>query len=121
MVKTVNINGRQVIFKASGATPMLYRIKFGRDVFADIGRLESAIKKNKKGLNYDNLDLQVFLNIAYLMAKQADPSVPDDQLEWLDTFEVFDINQILPEIMELWKNNSQTTIENKKKLMEVVK
>ena len=41
-------------------------------------------------------------NIAYVMAKHADPSIPDTPEEWLDGFNTFSIYQVLPQIIELW-------------------
>ena len=32
ITKTVEIDGKEVIFKASAAIPRIYRIKFGRDI-----------------------------------------------------------------------------------------
>ena len=58
--------------------------------------------------------LETFENIAYLMAKHADPSLPDSAEEWLDEFSVFSIYQVLPEIIELWGLNVQTQSTAKK-------
>ena len=41
-------------------------------------------------------------NIAYIMAKHADSSIPDSPEEWLDEFSTFSIYQVLPKIIELW-------------------
>ena len=45
--------------------------------------------------------LQKFENIAYIMAKHADPGIPDTPEEWLDEFNTFSIYQVLPKIIEL--------------------
>ena len=42
--------------------------------------------------------LEMFENIAYIMAKHADPSIPDSPEEWLDNFSTFSIYQILPQL-----------------------
>ena len=44
--KTVIISGQEVTFKSSAAIPRLYRIKFGRDIFRDLSKLEKAYKAN---------------------------------------------------------------------------
>ena len=36
ITKSIEIDGRQVPFKASAAVPRIYRLKFGRDIFSDI-------------------------------------------------------------------------------------
>ena len=33
MIKTIEIDGKQVPFKASAAIPRIYRVKYGRDIF----------------------------------------------------------------------------------------
>ena len=52
--------------------------------------------------------LTMFENVAYLMAKHADPTVPSDPEEWLDGFETFSIYQVFPVIQEMWEANLQT-------------
>ena len=60
--------------------------------------------------------LEMFENIAFLMHKHGDPDQPDDINEWLDQFETFDIYEILPEIMEMWKSeNKQMSVPKKKR------
>ena len=62
--------------------------------------------------------LEMFENIAYIMAKHADPSIPDTPEEWLDKFSTFSIYQVLPEIIKLWGLNVETQVESKKNFME---
>ena len=46
MVKQIEIDGKLVSFKASAAIPRIYRIKFGRDIYADLRQLEKATGKD---------------------------------------------------------------------------
>ena len=46
LTKTIEIDGKQVPFKASAAIPRIYRIKFHRDVYKDLAALEKAVGKN---------------------------------------------------------------------------
>ena len=39
----------------------------------------------------DMFSLEMFENIAYIMAKHADPNIPDTPEEWLDEFNTFSI------------------------------
>ena len=64
----------------------------------------------------DLFSLELFENIAYIMAKHADPSIPDSPEEWLDEFSTFSIYQILPQLIELWGLNTEVEIDSKKKL-----
>jgi len=115
MTKVIRIDGKQVPFKASAAIPRLYRVKYGRDIFKDLMTLEKELNENKEeNSGLDVFSLETFENIAYLMAKHADPSLPDTAEGWLDEFSVFSIYQVLPEIIELWGLNVQTQSVSKK-------
>ena len=115
MIKTIEIDGKQVPFKASAAIPRIYRVKYGRDIFKDLMALEKALNENTADdSNLDLFSLETFENIAYLMAKHADPSLPDTAEEWLDEFSVFSIYNVLPAIIELWGVNVETQSVAKK-------
>lgn len=121
ITKTIEIDGRQVTFKASAAVPRLYRFKFRRDILQDLKKLQKAAEKTKKGEEFEAIDLELFENVAYIMAQHADPeNVPNTAEEWLVEFDVFSIYEILPEILELWGLNLETQVESKKKLARVV-
>ena len=93
--KNITIDGMEVPFKASAAVPRLYRLKFHSDI-------ES---------------LEVFENIAYIMAKHADPeNVPDSPDDFLERFNTFSIYEILPQLIELWGLNTATQVESKKNI-----
>ncbi len=113
--KTIVISGKEVRFRSSAAIPRLYRIKFKRDIFKDLTKLEASYKsKTNDNENLQIEDLEIFENVAYIMAFHADPSIPGTIEEWLDEFEMFSIYQVLPQILELWGANLVTDIESKK-------
>ena len=115
ITKTVEIDGKEVIFKASAAIPRIYRIKFGRDIYKDLAKLEKSVSKNKEGNSeIDIPSLEMFENIAYIMAKHADPSIPDTPEEWLDNFNTLSIYQVLPSLIELWGLNMKRDVQAKK-------
>jgi hypothetical protein len=77
--------------------------------------LEKAIGDNTEEVsNLDMFSLEMFENIAYVMAKHANPKIPDTQEEWLDEFIIFSIYQVLPKIIQLWGLNVKTDVETKK-------
>lgn len=118
--KTVNVNGVEVMFRSSATIPRLYRLKFGRDIFKDLAKPEKSYKgKANEGAEFQIDDLEIFENVAYVMAYHADNSIPSNIDEWLDQFEMFSIYEILPEILELWGSNLQTDIESKKNFQKV--
>ncbi len=119
ITRNIEIDGKQVPFKASAAVPRIYRIKFQRDIYRDLAALEKAVGKNEEGAsNLDMFSLEMFENIAYVMAKHADPEIPDSPEEWLDEFNTFSIYQVLPKIIELWGLNVKTDVEAKKNFMQ---
>ena len=118
--RTIEISGKQVPFRSSATVPRLYRAKFKRDIFKDLTRLEKSY--SKRAAEGDELqidDLEIFENVAYIMAYHADPSIPKTIEEWLDQFEMFSIYQVLPQILELWGENLMTDVQAKKGLAGV--
>ena len=116
LTKTIEIDGKKVTFRASAAIPRLYRIKFGRDIYKDLAALQKALStSSEEESSMDVFSLELFENIAFIMARHADPKgVPDTAEEWLDGFNVFSIYQVLPELLDLWGVNLAQTVESKK-------
>ena len=121
ITKKIQIDGKDVVFKASAAIPRIYRLKFHRDIYKDLRDLEKAVgSSSAEESNLDLLSLELFENIAYIMAKHADPTtVPDSPEEWLDEFSTFSIYQVLPQIIELWGLNVRADVESKKNFARV--
>ena len=121
VTKKIEIDGKEVTFKASAAVPRLYRIKFGRDIYKDLRQLEKSVGENDEdNSNLDLFSLEMFEDLAWLMARHADPAkVPDSPEEFLDQFNTFSIYQILPQLIELWGLNVQTEVESRKNLEKV--
>jgi len=115
IVKKIEIDGQMVAFKASAAIPRIYRLKFQRDIYKDLRLLEKSVGDgNEENSNLDLFSLEMFENIAFVMAKHAEPSIPDTPEEWLDGFNTFSIYQVLPQLIELWGLNVKTDVEAKK-------
>ena len=113
--KTVKVGEREVTFKSSAAIPRMYRIKFKRDIFKDLTKLEKSYKDKGDGSKELEIeDLEIFENVAYIMALHADKSIPSTIDEWLDQFEMFSIYEILPEILELRGSNLFTDAKSQK-------
>ena len=117
MEKNVIIDGQSIKFKATAGTPRVYRQAFGRDIYLDFTSLYDNLKSNEE-LSVESLE--IFENVAFIMAMQGDgvavtretaPSLID---EWLDRFDTFSIYKIIPEIMDLWRLNTEQTVKPKK-------
>lgn len=121
VTKKIEIDGKEVTFKTSAAVPRLYRIKFGRDIYKDLRQLEKSVGENDEdNSNLDLFSLEMFEDLAWLMARHADPAnVPDSPEEFLDQFNTFSIYQILPQLIELWGLNVQTEVESRKNFAKV--
>ena len=120
LTKKIEIDGKEVVFKASAAIPRLYRIKFRRDIYKDLAVLEKAVDTStEEGSMLDTFSLELFENIAYMMARHADPTIPDTPEEWLEDFNTFSIYQVLPQIIELWGLNIESEVESKKNFQKL--
>lgn len=118
--REIEICGKKIPFRSSATIPRLYRAKFKRDIFKDLSRLESSYQgKQKEGNEFQIEDLEIFENVAYIMAYHADNSIPATIEEWLDQFDMFSIYEVLPQILELWGDNLMTDVAAKKGLAEV--
>ena len=120
LTKKIEIDGKEVLFRASAAIPRLYRIKFRRDIYKDLAQLEKAVDTSTEdGSMLDTFSLELFENIAYMMARHADPTIPDTPEEWLEEFNTFSIYQVLPQIIELWGLNIESEVQSKKNFQKL--
>ena len=117
--REIEICGKMVPFRSSATIPRLYRAKFKRDIFKDLAQLEKSYSGKQEGAEFQIEDLEIFENVAYVMAYHADNSIPADINEWLDQFEMFSIYEILPQLLELWGDNMMTEVHARKNLAAV--
>lgn len=121
MEKVITVDGREVGFKATALTPRLYRHLLGKDMVSDMTQLMKAYRKaealgpnateeEKQEAQLKVVDLEIFENAAWVMARQYDPeNTPKHPNDWLDGFETFSIMKVMPTIVELWRVNQDTT------------
>jgi hypothetical protein len=110
MIKTVKVGNTDITLKASAATPRLYRSLFNKDIFVDYAKLI-----NNDG-NFGAEQLEIFERLAYTMAKQADDTIPNSDIEWLDSIDgVLSIYNVFPDLLALWNGNLESHSESKKK------
>ena len=118
--REIEIFGKKIPFRSSATVQRLYRAKFKRDIFKDLSKLEKSYKgKTEDGDEFQIDDLEIFENVAYIMAYHADNSIPASIDDWLDQFDMFSIYEVLPQILELWGDNLATEVAAKKGLAEV--
>ena len=78
----------------------------------------NALIADPENSKLDMFSLEMFENIAFVLAKHADASIPNTPEEWLDSFNTFSIYQVLPQLIELWGLNVQTDVEAKKNFVQ---
>jgi hypothetical protein len=105
-----------VRFKTNGATPLRYKAQFGKDYFKEILKLAplQKLQGDNQSISADDmqhLDFEVFYNISWIMAKTADPTIPEP-LEWLEQFDEFPMAVVIPELQDLMLSSFQTTKKN---------
>ena len=129
MDKVVKLSdGSELGLRATALTPRLYRFKMGRDMIVDLNQLRNAYEKAEKAKTQDMTeeemeqaqltvtDLTIFENVAFIMARQYDKSLPETPEEWLDSMDtVFTVYELMPHILELWQAGQKTTSIPKKK------
>lgn len=124
MDKMIEIDGREIKFRATARTPRLYRGLLMRDLIKDMNTLAKSYKRVQEARKNDPEatdsltieDLTIFENAAFVMAKQANPDMEEKTADdWLDSFSMFSIWEILPQILDLWKLNNLQTSTSKKK------
>lgn len=86
MKKEITVDGKTVVLQTNAFMPFLFKKEFKKDFFETVG----AIDKN----------LDAMYELAWVMAKTADPNIPDFE-EWLSGFEEFPLNEYQGEIVEL--------------------
>lgn len=116
MEKTIFVDDKEIRFKATAATPLMYRQAFGRDLFTDLQSIFEAYTGEE---NIPVELLYIYEYLSYTMAVQAEgkkintDTVEKDMEEWLDQFSMFSIYKVFPQIMDMWKSSSKQMVEPK--------
>jgi hypothetical protein len=107
MDTTINIAGKSVPLRKTGGTPLRYKRQFGREFLADLqkilalrGRLTPETSAEEKAEIVLSTETEWMYDIIYILAQQADASITDE-LEWLDSFDDFNIWTAFDQIMPL--------------------
>jgi len=120
MERKIRVDGNEVRLRASAAIPRMYRIKFQRDIIQVMRTIQREVQRAQEareaaGEEASSLPLDaltLFENVAYLMARHADPEgVPESVDAWLDGFGTFSIYTVFPVIQELWEAAAVSTMK----------
>lgn len=102
MEKTLTIDGKSITFRKSGATMLAYKRQTGNEFYSDLSAFLGCVNRNEKGevitdedgipsVNMEKFDVEYMYQMLHVMARAADRSIPADVLDWLDTFDDFDV------------------------------
>lgn len=121
MEKTIIIDGQEIKFKATASTPRVYRQAFGRDIYIDMTTLYESMEKGDI-LSVSNLE--AFEDMAFCMYAQAEgielkrEIIEKEMMDWLDRFSTFSIYKIVPELMDLWRLNTEQKVKPKNQVAQ---
>ena len=120
MYREIKIGEKSIPMLANGATPIRYRMVFGRDIISEFENVQTDSGKATTSIS----------ELAFIMAKQAEaqnehrPMTTLNQesfIEWLEQFEPLDVVLAIDEIVDLYLGNEKTLSEAKKKAGDAVK
>lgn len=120
MYREIKVGEKSIPMLANGATPIRYRMVFGKDIMTEFNKV-----KDESGKSVDSIS-----ELAFIMAKAAESQnegKPMSNLNnevfitWLEQFEPLDLTLAAEEIVDLYLGNEQTLSEVKKKAGDAVK
>lgn len=141
MQKIINIDGRDVKFKASASFVYRYKQQFGKDLLTLVMPLIKSVLEglnvffalqNSKGADMEALlsevnissaiekiELVDLFNVIWVMAKTANKDIADP-VEWYDEFDVFPVFDVARELLDIFLPSLFITEESKKKLQAMI-
>jgi hypothetical protein len=122
MEKTIIIDEKAVRLKSTAGTMKRYKAQFQKDYFAELMKIAKTMN-NSNGQAFDlgnisyedldHLDFEPLYNFIWVLAKTADPTIPDP-VTWLDQFEAMPIAEVFPQIVDLLESSIQSKKKPKK-------
>jgi hypothetical protein len=111
---------------------LAYKRQTGHEFYSDLSAFLGCVNRDKEGkvivkdgvpsVDMSKFDIEYMYNMIHVMAKSADRNVPSDMLDWLDTFNEFDVIgifcQLLPMLgaeMQVDEKNSSTAAGKRRK------
>ena len=116
MYREIKVGKSTVPMLANGATPIRYKMVFGKDLISEFQNVES---------NYA-LAMDTISELAFIMAKAAEKADMsklnmETYIEWLEQFEPLDLTEASDGVVDIYLANSETSSEVKKKARDAVK
>ena len=120
MYREIKVGEKNIPMLANGATPLRYRMVFGKDIIAEFEHAESDSGRATSSIS----------ELAYIMTKAAEAQNGgeamstlnmESYIDWLEQFEPLDLTLSADEIIDLYMGNGKTLSEGKKKVEDAVK
>lgn len=120
MRKTIKIDkGKEIKINTSWNWAYIYQEYFGHDIIPDLVPAIDAFISMFNGLvageeidqdRYDlyGLEITTVTNVVWALAKNADDDIPDIR-EWLDQFDIFPMDIIVPEVVDALATSMMST------------
>ena len=110
MEKTIQIDGKDFLLRASAMNMIVYRSQFNKDIMEVAGQIIKAGSTQ----DFSSLDSLGVAKLIWTMGKTANKDLPNFE-EWFEGIESFPVLDILGSCMELIMSNltSTTTIKPK--------
>lgn len=122
MIRTIEVNGKQMKAVSNALLPRSYRFHFGRDLIVDMrkfGKSYTIAGQDSEGKPIyeltDEADTSILENVSWLMLKAGGEPVGDTIEEWLETVDIFDLYEIEHACLQLWRDSERQTASLKKK------
>lgn len=122
MLRTIKIDEKEIQMASNAFTPILYRQIFKKDFIREITSLRKLAGKTAKAMTDEELGqvsdkTELFTQLAFVMAKQAELKTPDKFMElnlmsyyeWLTDYEAGSFNnpETMKQIINLWRGNAE--------------
>lgn len=119
--RTVTIDGQEIKMRISGATPILYRNEFKKDMFVqmqelDNGEVEFDSEGNPVSVSLPDGAVETLLELAYILARQGDSKLKVSFIEWLDrfSFESLTNGEAFGSVLLMIRGDEEVIVEEKK-------
>lgn len=119
--RIVTIDGQEVKMRISGATPILYRNEFRKDMFVQMQELDKGeveLDSNGNPINVTLPDgaVETLLELAYILAKQGDSKMKLSYIEWLDKFSFDSLTngEVFGSVLLMIRGDEEVIVEEKK-------
>lgn len=119
MYREIKVGGKSIPMLANGATPIRYRMTFGKDIISEFESVQTDTGKASSSI----------AELAFIMTKAAEAQSEhkamttlnqESFIEWLEQFEPLDLVLASEDIVDLYLGNEQTLSEAKKKAGDAV-